>query len=158
MIFAVLIGALIFTNFINIAGLPDELGWLIEDLEINPYWVLAAMLLVYLVLGCVLESLSMILLTVPVFYPVVLGLDFGAGLGPDVVLVWFGIIVVVVTEISLITPPVGLNVYVLRGVLNDVKLGTIFRGVTPFVIADLVRLALLVALPGLALLLPSLMQ
>ena len=158
MIFAVLIGALIFTNFINIAGLPDELGFLIEDLEIGPYWVLAAMLLVYLILGCVLESLSMILLTVPVFYPVMLNLDFGPGLEPDVILIWFAIIVVVVTEISLITPPVGLNVYVLRGVLNDVQLGTIFRGVTPFIIADLVRLALLIALPSLALLLPALME
>ncbi len=158
MIFAVLIGALIFTNFINLAGLPDELGWLIEDLEMNAFLVLAVMLVIYIILGCVLESLSMILLTVPVFYPIIMNLDFGVGLGPDVVLIWFAIIVVVVTEISLITPPVGLNVYVLRGVLPDVALGTIFRGVTPFVIADVVRLAVLVLLPSLSLWLPSVMK
>ncbi|ASJ76821.1 TRAP transporter large permease [Granulosicoccus antarcticus] len=156
MIFAVLIGALIFTNFINLAGLPDELGWLIEDLELNAFVVLAAMLVIYIILGCVLESLSMILLTVPVFYPIIMNLDFG--MGPDVVLIWFAIIVVVVTEISLITPPVGLNVYVLRGVLSDVKLSTIFRGVTPFVIADVVRLAVLVMIPALSLWLPSVMK
>jgi len=156
MIFAVLIGALIFTNFINLAGLPDELGWWIEDMEVNAFVVLAAMLVIYLILGCVLESLSMILLTVPVFYPIILNLDFG--IGPDVVLIWFAIIVVVVTEISLITPPVGLNVYVLRGVLNDVKLSTIFRGVTPFVIADVFRLAVIVLVPALSLWLPSIMK
>ena len=94
----------------------------------------------------------------PVFYPIIMNLDFGVGLGPDVVLIWFAIIVVVVTEISLITPPVGLNVYVLRGVLPDVALGTIFRGVTPFVIADVVRLAVLVLLPSLSLWLPSVMK
>ncbi len=158
MIFAILIGALIFTNYINIAGLPDELGWMIEDLELNAYWILAAMLVIYLILGCVLESLSMILLTVPVFYPIMLSLDFGPSLGPDIILIWFAIIVVVVTEISLITPPVGLNVYVLRGVLNDVSLGTIFRGVTPFVLADLVRLLILVMIPALSLWLPSVMR
>ena len=95
----------------------------------------------------------MILLTVPVFYPVVLGLDFGAGplADPDAVLIWFAIIVVVVTEISLISPPVGLNVFVLRNVLPDVPLGTIFRGVFPFWVADIFRLVLLIALPGLSL-------
>jgi len=158
MIFMVIIGALIFTNFINLAGLPDELGFWFEDAGFGPYVVLAVMLGIYLLLGCVLESLSMILLTVPVFYPVILGLDFGPDLGPDVVLIWFAIIVMVATEISLITPPVGLNVFILRGVLLDVKLGTIFRGVTPFWIADIVRTALLIALPGLTLLLPRLMD
>jgi len=158
MIFAVLIGALIFTNFINLAGLPDELGWFIEDIGLSAFWVLAAMLAIYLILGCVLESLSMILLTVPVFYPIILGLDFGPALGPEVVLIWFAIVVVVVTEISLITPPVGLNVYVLRGVLPDVALRTIFRGVTPFVLADVVRLALLAVVPALSLWLPMAMR
>jgi TRAP-type C4-dicarboxylate transport system permease large subunit len=96
----------------------------------------------------VFESLSMLLLTVPVFFPLV------ADLGYD--LIWFGIIVVVVTEISLITPPVGLNVFVLRGVLPDVSTSTVFRGVTPFWCADIVRLAILVALPSVSLVLPSL--
>jgi TRAP-type C4-dicarboxylate transport system permease large subunit len=108
------------------------------------------MLVIYFLLGCVLESLSMVLLTVPVFFPIIQQL----GLDP----VWFGIIVVVAVEISLITPPVGLNVFVLKGVLEDVPTGTIFRGVTPFILADLVRLAILVLVPGITLLLPSFMK
>ena len=157
MIFMVLIGALIFTNFVNLAGLPDVLAETVYDLAVNPYLVLALIILIYIVLGCVLESLSMILLTVPVFYPLMLELDFGPAMDPEAVLIWFAIIVLVVTEISLITPPVGLNVFVLRGVLRDVELRTIFRGVTPFWIADIFRVALLIALPALSLFLPSLM-
>ena len=118
-------------------------------------------MLVYVILGTVLESLSMIMLTVPVFYPLVLGLDLGdyseALMDPDMALVWFGIIVVVITEISLITPPVGLNVFVLKSMLDDVKLSTIFRGVTPFWIVDIVRLMTLILLPGMVLWLPNLM-
>ena len=106
-------------------------------------------LLIYVVLGCVFESLSMILLTVPVFAPLVASLGFD--------LVWFGILVVVVTEISLITPPIGLNVFVLKGMLKDVSVGTIFKGVTPFWIADILRLILLVMVPSIALVLPSMM-
>jgi TRAP-type C4-dicarboxylate transport system permease large subunit len=98
----------------------------------------------------VLESLSMVLLTVPIFAPMM------ASLGYD--LVWFGIVVVVVTEISLITPPVGLNVFVLKTVMPDVPLGRIFRGIVPFILADIVRLALIVAVPSLVLLLPGLMR
>ena len=111
---------------------------------------------VYLVLGCILESLSMILLTVPVFYPLISELVF-PGIPQEMVLIWFGIVVVVVTEISLITPPVGLNVFVLRGVLPDVKTGTIFKGVGPFWVADIIRLTLLILVPSITYLLPSLM-
>ncbi len=107
-------------------------------------------LLIYLVLGCVFESLSMILLTVPIFAPLVASLGFD--------LIWFGILVVVVTEISLITPPIGLNVFVLKGVLKDVSVKTIFRGVTPFWIADIGRLFVLTMVPGIALVLPSMMS
>ncbi|WP_142846439.1 TRAP transporter large permease [Telmatospirillum sp. J64-1] len=156
MLFMVIIGALLFANFVNFAGLADELRYWVEDLEVSPWLVLLIIVGVYLVLGCVLESLSMILLTVPVFYPVIMGLDFGIG-DPDMVLIWFAVIVVVVTEISLISPPVGMNVFVLRGVLPDVSLGTIFRGVMPFLISDFFRLGLLIAFPTLTLLLPSLM-
>jgi len=99
------------------------------------------------VLGMVFESLSMMLLTVPVFYPVVASLGFD--------LVWFGIVVVVVTEISLITPPVGMNVFVLSAVLRDIKTGTIFKGVTPFWMADIVRLMLIIFIPSIALILPE---
>jgi tripartite ATP-independent transporter DctM subunit len=153
MIFALIIGADIFTNFVNFAGLPDALSTFVYDLDLNPWLVIAAIIVVYLLLGCVLESLSMILLTVPVFYPLVMELDFGSGLlaDPELVLIWFAIVVVVVTEISLITPPVGLNVFVLRSVLENVSLATIFKGVTPFWMADIVRLALLIAFPPLSL-------
>ncbi|MEM7024677.1 MAG: TRAP transporter large permease [Pseudomonadota bacterium] len=159
MIFAIVIGAEIFANFINFAGLPDALADWIFDLDLNAYVVVLGIVVIYLLLGCILESLSMILLTVPVFYPLMLMLDFGSGplADPEAVLIWFAVIVVVVTEISLISPPVGMNVFVLRTVLPDVPLSTIFRGVLPFWIADLVRLALLIALPFLSLWLVGLM-
>eukprot|EP01155_Anaeramoeba_flamelloides_P002932 Anaeramoba_flamelloidesa1060110_16.p1 GENE.a1060110_16~~a1060110_16.p1 ORF type:complete len:440 (+),score=43.81 a1060110_16:927-2246(+) len=149
MLFAVVIGALIFSDFINRAGLPDMLLNLVTSMDVAPIVVILAILGIYIVLGMVFESLSMMLLTVPVFYPLV------ASLGYD--LVWFGIVVVVVTEISLITPPVGMNVFVLSAVLRDVKTGTIFKGVTPFWCADIVRLALIVFIAQIALFLPELL-
>ncbi len=155
LLFVVLIGALIFSNFVNRAGLPDGLLALVTGNDLSPMMVIVVILVIYLVLGCVFESLSMLLLTIPIFFPVVQGLDF-AGLSPERILVWFGIVAVVVTEISLITPPVGLNVFVLSGVVKDVSTTVIFRGVTPFWCVDIVRLALLVALPGVSLLLPRL--
>lgn len=153
MIFVIIIGAEIFGNFITFAGLPDTLAMVIGDMGLSPWVVLLLIVLIYMVLGCFLESLSMILLTVPVFYPLVMNLDFGLTSlqDPEAVLIWFAIIVVVVTEISLITPPVGMNVFVLRTVLPDVALGTIFRGVVPFWLADIVRLGIIIALPVLSL-------
>ena len=152
-VFAIIIGAEIFGNFINFAGLPYALSNFVSDLGLSPWLVLLAIVLIYMVLGCVLESLSMILLTVPVFYPLVMDLDFGLAIlqDPDMVLIWFAIIVVVVTEISLITPPIGMNVFVLRSVLPDVALGTIFRGVFVFWVADIVRLAIIIGLPAISL-------
>ena len=146
-LFSVLIGAWIFSNFVNLAGLPEALQSLAANSGFSPLTVMAMILLIYVILGCVFESLSMLLLTVPIFFPLVTGLGFDP--------VWFGIIVVVVTEISLITPPVGLNVFVLKGVVGDVTTGTIFRGVTPFWIVDIIRLALLVLVPSLVLFLPN---
>ncbi|WP_372891596.1 TRAP transporter large permease [Rhodosalinus sp.] len=148
-LFAVLIGAWIFSNFVNIAGLPEALRSLVADLGLAPWMVMAIILAIYILLGMVFESLSMLLLTVPIFFPLVTGLGFDP--------VWFGIVVVVVVEISLITPPVGLNVFILRGVVGDVSTGTIFRGVTPFWLVDILRLAILLAAPGLVLYLPSMM-
>ena len=155
MLFTVQIGALIFSNFVNRGGLPAGLLSLVTGYDLPPLVVIAIILAIYLVLGCVFESLSMLLLTIPIFFPVVQGLGY-AGLGAEAILVWFGIIAVVVTEISLITPPVGLNVFVLSGVLKDVKTSTVFKGVTPFWCADIGRLALLVAFPALSLALPRL--
>jgi tripartite ATP-independent transporter DctM subunit len=147
MLFAVVIGALIFSDFINRAGLPSMLEQLVLDLDVSPMVVILVILGIYILLGMVFESLSMMLLTVPVFYPLVANLGFD--------LVWFGIVVVVVTEISLITPPVGMNVFVLSAVLKDVRTGTIFKGVTPFWCADMVRLALIVAFSAISLILPE---
>ncbi|MBV1789982.1 TRAP transporter large permease [Marinobacterium sp. D7] len=146
MLFFLVIGAVIFSNFINLTGMPVMLKEWVLGQGLSPFMVILCLVGIYLLLGCVLESMSMILLTVPVFYPMVEALGFD--------LIWFGILVVVVTEISLITPPVGMNVFVLRGVLPDVKLATIFRGVTPFWIADILRLTLIVTVPSLSLMLP----
>lgn len=146
-LFIVVIGALIFSSFVNRAGLPDGLLELVTAHEVSPMAVMFMILGIYIILGCVFESLSMLLLTVPIFYPLVQSLGFD--------LVWFGIVVVVVTEISLITPPVGLNVFVLSGVLKDVKTGTIFRGVTPFWFADIFRLLLILLIPAISLALPT---
>jgi len=149
-LFVVLFGAMIFSNFVNRAGLPDALIGLVQSFDVSPLGVIFVILAIYLVLGCVFESLSMILLTVPIFAPLVEGLGFD--------LVWFGILVVVATEISLITPPIGLNVFVLKGVLKDISVKTIFKGVTPFWCADILRLILLALAPAISLWLPSLMK
>lgn len=149
MIFFVLIGALMFSNFVNLAGFPAAMSDWVQGLDLPAAAIMVIILAIYLVLGCVLESLSMVLLTVPIFYPLIQALGFD--------LIWFGIVVVVVTEISLITPPVGLNVFVLRAVLPDVPTGTIFRGIMPFLAADVVRLGVIVFVPWLSLVLPRLM-
>lgn len=147
MLFTVLIGALVFANFVNLTDFPQALLAVADRFHDTPWVVILAILVIYVALGTVFESLSMILLTVPIFFPLVMELGYDP--------VWFGIIVVVVTEISLITPPVGLNVFVLKGVLPDVRTSTIFRGVMPFFVADLFRLALLTAVPILSLWLPG---
>ncbi len=146
-LFGVLIGAQVFSNFVNLAGLPEALIQIVTNWSVSPMAVMIMIIAVYLLLGMVFESLSMLLLTVPIFFPLVSSLGYDP--------VWFGIVVVVVTEISLITPPVGLNVFILKGVVGNVSTGTIFRGVTPFWIFDLFRLALLVGIPAISLYLPS---
>lgn len=148
MLFVVLIGAIIFSNFVNLAGLPDALSGLITRVGMSPMGVIVTMMVVYLVLGCFLESLAMVLLTVPIFFPIVSPLGFDA--------IWFGIVVVMVTELSLITPPVGLNLFVLKSTIGDVNMRTIYRGILPFAVADLVRIALIILIPSIALLLPRL--
>ncbi|MBY5973664.1 TRAP transporter large permease [Pseudooceanicola marinus] len=145
MMFFILFGALTFTNYVNMSGMTRDIQEFLTLFGDTPLVTILVILCIYLVLGCVLESLSMIMLTVPVFYPI------AAAQGID--LIWFGIFVVMVTEISYITPPVGMNAFVLRSVVPDVKLGTIFRGLFPFVAMDVVRVALLTAVPGLVLLL-----
>ncbi|WP_158971235.1 TRAP transporter large permease [Chachezhania sediminis] len=147
--FAVLIGATIFSEFINYTGMHTAfLDW-VSGQDVQPWLVIVVIVLIYLVLGCVLESLSMILLTVPIFFPIIVELGFDP--------VWFGIVVVVSVEIGLLTPPIGINVFVLRSVLPDVATSTIFRGVVPFWIADIIRIALLTGIPAISLFLPRLL-
>ena len=145
MMFFILFGALTFTNYVNMSGMTQDIQGFLQTFGDTPMTTILVILCIYLVLGCLLESLSMIMLTVPVFYPIV------AAQGID--LIWFGIFVVMVTEISYITPPVGMNAFVLRSVVKDVPLGTIFRGLAPFVAMDVLRVALLTAFPGIVLLL-----
>lgn len=148
MLFAILIGALIFANFVNFTTLPNDLKAFIERFEVHPMMVMTAICVIYVLLGSAMEELSMILLTVPLFFPVVVHLGFDP--------VWFGILVVVVVEIGLISPPVGMNMFVVQTLLPNVSLRTVFRGVWPFVVADCVRLAILLAFPAICLWLPGL--
>ena len=150
MLFMILIGALMFSEFINITTMPADLRALVTGYNLNPTVVVLAICAVYVLLGTAMEELSMVLLTIPVFYPVIVGLGFDP--------VWFGIIIVCVVEIGLISPPVGMNMFVLKTLLPHVSTGTIFSGVMPFMWADVVRLAILVAVPWLSLWLPSMMR
>ncbi len=145
--FALVIGALVFTNFLSVAGLPNQLLSFIEGIDVSPIMVILIICAIYLVLGCFLETMSMVMLTVPIFYPIVASLGFD--------LVWFGVIVVVAAEISLITPPLGLNIFMIKNVMPDVPLGTIIRGVAPFVMMDILRLLLLVFVPWIVLVIPN---
>ncbi len=149
MIFLILLGAGLFNNALALTQSPDLLAAAIKGAAADPYLVLIAMLLVYLLLGCLMDSLSMILLTIPIFFPIVMGLDFG--LPPDHVAIWFGILALIVVEVGLITPPVGMNVFIINGLARDVPMADSFRGVLPFLISDFLRVALLVAFPGITL-------
>jgi C4-dicarboxylate transporter DctM subunit len=150
MLFMILIGALMFAEFVNITTMPADLKAFVTRFEVHPTLVMLAICAIYVLLGTAMEELSMVLLTMPVFFPVVVHLGFDP--------VWFGIIIVCVVEIGLISPPVGMNLFVLKTLLPDVTTGAVFRGVMPFMWADVVRLALLVLFPWLALWLPSLMR
>jgi C4-dicarboxylate transporter DctM subunit len=147
--FLVLIGALIFANFMNEVGFAKGLTGLVSDLSVNRYVILLIIVGIYLVLGCFFESISMMMLTVPIFYPVMQSLGFD--------MIWFGILVVVLIEIGMITPPIGLNLFMIKSVMPDVASNDIIRGVVPFLGADIVRLALLICFPAISLYLPSIM-
>jgi tripartite ATP-independent transporter DctM subunit len=148
MLFMILTGALIFAEFVNITTMPADLKAIVTHFDVGPTAVVAMICVIYVVLGTAMEELSMILLTIPVFFPVIVHL----GMDP----VWFGIIIVCVVEIGLISPPVGMNMFVLKTLLPHVSTSTVFSGVLPFMWADVVRLAFLIAFPWLSLWLPSL--
>ena len=149
-LFVVFFGALLFANFVTVAGLPGTIeSWIVES-NFDAMAALAAAVLIYVALGCILESSSLLLLTLPIFFPALTGLGFDP--------VWLGIFVLIVAEIGLITPPIGMNVFVVKSLVTDIPLSRIFAGLVPFGIADLLRLALIVLFPGIVLLLPELMR
>ncbi len=150
MLFMILVGALVFANFVNFTSMPGDLKAFVTQYQISPITVMIAICAIYVILGTAMEELSMILLTVPVFFPLVVSLGFDP--------VWFGIIIVVVVQIGLISPPVGMNMFVVKSMLSGVSTATVFRGVTPFAVATVLLLAILVAFPSIALILPKLMR
>ena len=141
-----LIGALIFGYFLTVTQTPQKVTELLTGLGLGPYGILALIMVMYLVLGCLMDAMAMIILTVPIIFPVIIHLGFDP--------IWFGIIIVMTVELGLIHPPVGMNVFVIKSVVKDVSFSTIFRGVIPFVVTDLIRLVILIAFPMLALWLP----
>lgn len=151
MIFFIVFGASIYNGFLALSHIPVELASFVVDLGWNPWSVLVLILLIYLVLGCVMDSLSMILLTIPIFFPIVTSLDYG--LGPEEFALWFGILVLIVVEVGLITPPVGMNLFVISSMAKDVPLSETFKGVIPFILSDLTRTVILVFFPSITLLL-----
>jgi tripartite ATP-independent transporter DctM subunit len=150
MIFTVLIGAILFNNFLILASVPTLVSDWISGLPLGKIAILLVIVAMYFFLGCLLDSLAMILLTIPIVFPIVKALGYDP--------VWFGIIIVMVVELGLITPPIGMNVFVIKGMARDVPLETIFRGVTPFIVAQVILIVALIAFPGIALWLPSTMS
>ncbi len=150
MLFTILIGAMVFTSFINFTSMPGDLRDFLLQFSPHPIMVVVVMMTIYIALGLVMEELSMVLLTIPVFFPVITGLGFDP--------VWFGILIVTIVEIGMISPPVGMNLFVMNSLLPLVKLKHIFQGVWPFVMADIVRLGILIAFPAISLWLPGFMN
>lgn len=146
-VFTVLIGALLFGYFLTITQTPQKLTESLTGLGLGNYGILALIMLMYIILGCLMDAMAMIILTVPILYPVILHLGFDP--------IWFGIIIVMTVELGLISPPVGMNVFVIKSVIPEVSFSTIYKGVLPFVVTDLIRLAILIAFPMIALWLPQ---
>lgn len=147
--FLILIGAMVFSPFVALSGLPTALSGVILGYSSSPYVVLALILVLYLFLGMIIEGLSLMVITLPIVYPVIIGLGFDP--------IWFGVIMVLVLEMGLISPPVGVNCFVVKSVAPDVPLSDIFRGIMPFWLAMILCIILLVAVPGIALMLPNAM-
>ncbi len=149
-IFFILIGALLFGYFLTATQAPQKVASLLLSFDLGPYGTLVLILLFFLILGCILDAMAMIVLMIPIIYPVIIHLGFDP--------IWFGVIIVMTVELGLITPPVGMNVFVLNSLARDIPLQRVFAGVMPFVLMDVLRLALLVAFPALVLFLPNTMQ
>jgi C4-dicarboxylate transporter, DctM subunit len=149
-VFTVLIGAILFGYFLTVTQTPQNVTHFLTSLGLGRYGVLALIMVMYLLLGCLMDALGMIILTIPIIFPVVTALGFDP--------IWFGIIIVMTVELGLIHPPVGMNVFVIKSVIEEVKISTIFKGVLPFVATDIIRLVILIAFPILATFLPSHMR
>lgn len=146
MLFMIFIGAMLFANFINVTTMPDDLKTLVVTLDVHPAMVMLMICAVYVLLGTAMEELSMILLTVPILFPVVMALGYDP--------IWFGIVIVMIVQIGLISPPVGMNIFVMRSLLPHVSIGVLFRGVTPFCLVLVLALGIMIAFPELALVIP----
>jgi len=149
MILVIVAGATIFGHFLAVSRIPFDIARGVSEIQLPRYAVMLIIIMVYLIGGCIIDSLALIMLTIPIFYPVVLLLGYDP--------IWFGVIIVLVTQIGVITPPVGINVYVVSGVARDVPLDVIFKGVLPFLAALIAGTLLLIAFPQIPLLLPGLM-
>ena len=149
MIFLIVLGAGFYNAFLALSQVPQDISILIVDAGFSPWLILTVILLLYLVFGCVMDSLSMILLTVPIFYPIISALDFG--LTPDETAIWFGILVLIVVEVGLITPPVGMNLFVINSMDRGTPITQTYLAVMPFVLSDIIRTAILVIFPGITL-------
>ncbi len=145
MVFMIVLGAAAYNTFLALSQLPQELAGWVGEQGFSPFVVLWAILIFYLVFGCVMDSLSMILLTIPIFFPMVSGLDFG--LPPEEMAIWFGVLVLIVVEVGLITPPVGMNLFVIQSMAPDISIKDTYHGVMPFVVSDLLRVVILVLFP-----------
>jgi C4-dicarboxylate transporter DctM subunit len=150
MIFGIFIGAWLFGYFLSVTRLPMELAGLVKGLQVSPSAVMAFIILILLILGCFLDAMSMVILTTPILFPIVTAIGFDP--------IWFGVMTVLTVEMGLITPPVGGNVFIIAGIARDVPLLTIFRGIVPFLIADLVLAVLLIIFPQMATFLPATMR
>jgi tripartite ATP-independent transporter DctM subunit len=148
MTFLIIIGAAVFCTFLNITGFPQQLASLISGMNVSAYVVLLLMTVFYLILGAIMDELPMLMMTVPIFLPIITGLGFSP--------IWFGVYVVLCMEMGAIAPPVGLACFILAGIAKDVSLGTIYRGAVPYIITILVMIAIITFLPGLCTFLPDL--
>tara|TARA_Y100000590_G_scaffold169086_1_gene193683 strand:+ start:952 stop:2271 length:1320 start_codon:yes stop_codon:yes gene_type:complete len=156
MIFLILFGADIFNSFLGRTMLPQELLSILTSLELGSFTILLIILLIYIFLGFFMDSLSMIILTIPIFFPIISTFDFG--LNPSETGIWFGIIVLIVVEVGLITPPIGLNVFVINSIAKNVPMSQTFIGTIPFLITDLIRITALLFFPGITLFLVRLLN
>lgn len=149
MIFLIVLGAAFYNAFLALSQVPQDISTMIIDTGFSPWAVLTSILILYLIFGCVMDSLSMILLTVPIFFPIISALDFG--LTPEETAIWFGILVLIVVEVGLITPPVGMNLFVINSMDRETPIQQTYLAVTPFVISDIIRTVILVLFPGITL-------